>query len=416
MIPGAFTRRGVAVLAGVAAASLLATAALAVFGDLLAEPASFGPDAWSRSALGHRAFLELVRGTGRQVLLSRHRTADRAAGGAATLLLEPAVGPDDGRARGILSAAAQRASRLLVVLPKREGFPDPLRPRWVSSARLGPVAAAQRVLEAMEIEAEVVRPTASIERWAGALPQPTLDEPQLVRSGALTPLLASPQGILVGELTEGGWTAIVVTDPDVIANHGLGRGRNAALALALLERLGGEGPVVVDETLHGHEITPSLTRELLRFPLVLATLQAAAALLLLAWAALVRFGRPLPPEPLLAPGKAFLVENAAELLRAGGHAAEAARAYLRAAREEVLARLPPPGGAEGREAWLLRVEAARGRAGTLRRLEQRVARIEDGRRGAALEAVRAGQQIYRWREELTDGAAGDPRTRRGPPG
>ena len=110
------------------------------------------------------------------------------------------------------------------------------------------------------------------------------------------------------------------------------------------------------------------------------------------------------------------MEHTAELLRAGGHAGEAARAYLRAAREEVLARVPPPGGAEAPAAWLARLEAARGKAGTLRRLEQRVARIEDGTRGAAVEAVRAAQQISRWREELTDGAAGNPRTRRGAQG
>ena len=139
-------------------------------------------------------------------------------------------------------------------------------------------------------------------------------------------------------------------------------------------------------------------------------------LALLAWAARVRFGRPLPEEPLLRPGKAFLVENTAELLRAGGYPAQAARAYLKAAQEEVLLRRPPPGGDGEREAWLLRLEATRGKEGTLARLKERVARLEDKSRGAEGEAVRAGQEIHSWREELTDGAKRDPRTTRGTPG
>lgn len=417
MTPASFTRRGVIVLVGVAAASLLATFSLGVFGELLAEPSSIAADTFSRSALGHRAFMELVKAQGRTVLVSRHRTPDRAREGALTALLEPTVGgEDDGRSRAVLRDIHEAASRILVVLPKRAGFPDPVRPRWVGGVRYLPIEEPNRVLEALNLDASAIRPPASVGAWQGPLPAPELADPQLVRSGELEPLLSCSEGILVGELRDADTHLVVVADPDLLETHGLGRGRNAELAMAILARFDGPPVLVVDETLHGHEIQPSITRELLRFPLVLATLQALVTLGLLAWAAVVRFGRPLPAAALLRPGKVFLVEHTAELLRAGGHAGEAARAYLRAAREEVLARVPPPGGAETPAAWLDRLEAARGKAGMLRRLERRVAQIEDGRRGAAVEAVRAAQQISRWREELTDGAAGDPRTRRGAQG
>jgi hypothetical protein len=415
--PASFSRRGVLVLAGVAAVSLLATFSLAVFGELLAEPPSFGADSFSRSALGHRAFVELAKAQGRTVLVSRHRTPDRAGEGALTALLEPAVGgEDDGRSRAVLRDVRDAAARLLVVLPKRSGFPDRLRSSWVGAVRYVPIEDANRVLDALSLQATAIRPPASIDAWDGTLPAPALADPQLVRSEELRPLLSCTEGMLVGELRDDRLHLVVLADPDILETHGLGRGRNAELVMAILARFDGPPVLVVDETLHGHEIQPSITRELLRFPLVLATLQALVTLGLLAWAAALRFGRPLAPAALLRPGKVFLVEHTAELLRAGGHAGEAARAYLRAAREEVLARVPPPGGAEAPDAWLARLEAARGRAGMLRRLEQRVARIQDGRRGAAVEAVRAAQQISRWREELTDGAAGDPRTRRGAQG
>jgi hypothetical protein len=414
--PASFTRRSVALLAGAAALSLVATFALGVFGDLLAEPPTAGKDAWSRSAIGHRAFLELARGEGYAVHLSRNRTAAKASGSVITVLLEPGMGEEGGRAEAMLNDIRDRSRRLLVVLPKREGAPDPFRPRWIGSVRYAPIESARRVLKAVSLDAEVIRPPRAPAAWTGPLPAPEVADPQLIRSQHLQPLVGSGEGMLVGEIATDTLRVIVVADPDALASHGLGRGRNAELAMAILDRFGGERTLLVDETLHGHEIAPSITRELLRFPLVLATLQALVALGLLAWAALVRFGRPLPAPPALAPGKAFLVENTAELLRAGGHAAEAARAYLRASLEVVLARMPPPGGAETPETWLLRLEAARGREGTLRRLQWRVARMVDGKRGAEAEAVRAAQQISRWREELTDGAASDPRTRRGAQG
>lgn len=406
---GAFGRRGAGWLAAVAAASLGAAAFLGIYGDALYDPPSFAPDSFSRSAVGHRAFVELLRVLGRQVIVSRHRTADKAAE-AVVALLEPRVGPEDDTRSGILDAVNGASRRLLVVLPKRGALPDPTRPRFVAHAGLLPPEDAQRVLDALEIAAKVVRPDRSIAAWRGELPAPALDAPQLVTGTDLHPLLSSDEGILAGELRFEDWHTIVLSDPDVLATHGLARGGNAALAVALLERLaGGPVPVVVDETLHGFDQQPSIARELLRFPLVLATTSALLAAALLAWAALVRFGRPRPPEPLLAPGKLFLVESTAGLLRHGGHAGLAAAAYLRAAKDEVVHRLRPPGEAGEAGAWLARFAEARGREASLRELEERVRRLGARGKGGEEEAVRAAQAVHRWREEMTDGAHGDPR-------
>lgn len=408
---GAFGRRRAGWLAAVAALSLGAAAFLGIFGDALYDPPSFAPDSFSRSAVGHRAFVELLRGLGHPVLVSRHRTADKAAE-AVVALIEPRVGPEDGTREGVLEAIDGAARRLLIVLPKRGALPEPTRPRFVAYAGLLPLEDPQRVLDALEIEAKVIRPDHSIGAWRGELPAPTLDGPQLLTSSAsLHPLVASDEGILAAELdVADGWHAIVLADPDVLATHGLARGSNAALAVALVERLGGGAlPVVVDETLHGFDQQPSIARELFRFPLVLGTASALLAAALLAWAALVRFGRPRAPEPPLAPGKLFLVESTAELLRHGGHAGHAAAAYLRAAKDEVVHRLRTPGEAGEADAWLTRVAEARGHGEPLRRIEERVRRLEARRAGGEEEAVRVAQLIHGWREEMTDGAHGDPR-------
>ena len=109
MSDGAFTRRGAAILAGVAAASLAAAGFLGAFGDALYEPPSAAPDSFSRSAVGHRAAVELLRALGWQVLASRHRTADRAGEGAIVALLEPRVCPEYVAREGLLEAIYARS-------------------------------------------------------------------------------------------------------------------------------------------------------------------------------------------------------------------------------------------------------------------------------------------------------------------
>ncbi len=453
---GAFSRRGAAWLAALGVASLTAAGFLGAFGDALYDPPSFGNDGFSRSAVGHRAFLELLRGLGFQVVASRPRTAEKGSAGAVVALLEPQVGSDDAAREGTLAVVNGQSRALLVVLPKREPLPDPLRPQFVGSADLLPLASPQRILDLLQISAKVVRPERTAPAWRGELPAPSLDQPQLILSETMKPLLASDDGILVGEI-EGwpddddecgadeppeecdaaeeagpvagadaggsaptvsgeGWHTLVVADPDLLATHGLGRGDNAVILVRALERFGAGRVIAVDETLHGLEQQPSLVRELLRFPLLLATASALFVAALLAWAALVRFGRPTRPEPLLKPGRLALVESTAGLLRHGGHFAHAAAAYLRAAKERVAQRLQPlgEGGEEG--AWLMRIAEARGKVAELRAIEERVRKLGARKVRGEEAAVRTAQAIHRWREEMTDGgngerhgADGDPR-------
>lgn len=428
---GSFSRRSAVWLAALAAGSLAAAGFLGAYGDALYDPPSFGPDTFSRSAVGHRAFADLLRQLGFRVVVSRHRTADKGSGGAVVALLEPLVGPEDEARAGTLTAVNGASRSLLVVLPKREALPDPIRPQFVARADLLPPEAPQRVLDKLELAAKVVRPERSVEGWRGALPAPSLDRPQLLQSDRLQPLLASDDGILVGELVgfadeedeeaagavgarKGSppvvnWRTIVVADPDLLATHGLGSGANATIMVRVLERLGaGELPIALDETLHGFAQQPSLVRELLRFPLAPATLSALFVAVLLSWSAFIRFGRPLPPEAHLKPGRLALIESTAGLLRHGGHFAHAADAYLRAAKERVALRLRPMGEVGEDPGWLAGMAEAREKGGALRAVEERVRKLAARRVGGEEEAVRTAQAIHRWREEMTDGADGNP--------
>jgi hypothetical protein len=403
-----FGPRATALLVAAAGVSLAVAVVLAMLGGGLEDVPSAGADSFSRSAIGHRAFLDVLRRLEVPVVVSRHRSVAKAEG-ALLVLAEPG---SSGPGEAILDEALERPGTTLVVLPKRGGRADARNPRWLGASRLLPPEVPGRLLHQLGLSGEVVRP-AAVQGWTtGGLPEPDLDGPQLVRSTDLQPIVSSAEGILVGEQETEAGRLVVLADPDLIASHGLGRGGNALLATALVERLRGPRGVVWDETLHGFEVAPSLFRELLRFPLVAATLQATLAALALVWAGARRFGRPAPPPPPAAGGKDVLVENTAELLRNGGHVAHAVGACWRNAVEAAAAGLHAPPGLSHADAvgWLARAGRARDVGSDPARLEARV-RAFGGAPGAEAAALALARDIHQWREELLDGHRRHPRHR-----
>jgi hypothetical protein len=205
----------------------------------------------------------------------------------------------------------------------------------VASSELLPASVPAGVFDELDVELEVVRPAAlQLDVNASGL-TPRLAEPQLVRGDALASRISGPDGVLAGVVDDGERRWLVVADPDLVANHGLAGGENAALALALIEEFRAGGRLIVDETVHGHTLEPSVWNELGRFPLSLVTLSAALVLGALIWSASRRFGPPLAAPPALAPGKQFLVDNTAALLAHGGHSAETLARYHQACLADV---------------------------------------------------------------------------------
>jgi len=404
----AFTGRTAAILAGVAAVSLAASFALGIFSDAVVDNPSAGADGFSRSALGHRAVLELLGALDIPVLQSQYDTAGRV-GDAALLVIEPQLNEDsefdpEAELRDMLHSCASS----LVVLPKWQADYDPALPDRVARVSRVGLDEATNVLERAGITGAVVRPTAS-SGWVGAdeswTDEPTLLAPQLVNSEMLEPLISSEQGVLFGyyEMWDGQYVYIL-SDPDVLSNHGLGRGDNALVATAIIEevRRGTTGSLLVDETLHGFRRPPSLWRALFEFPLALASLQVFLAVGLLLWAAVARFGKPTPPRPPFAPGKEFLIDNIAALSRFGGHTDLALDRYLEVALQDVAVALHAPRRLRGDELhrWLDQVAATRNVGASVGDLQRAVTNARNKPRAA----VAAANRIHEWRQELTHGS------------
>src|SRR6185369_15831142 len=268
--PTPFLARAHRVMLGVAVASLLFGLVLGVVGDDFDHVDTNGANGFSRSALGFQAFAELLDGHGVPVVRSRYHTGDRVRRGDVVVLAAPDVDAGDDHDAAILTQLLEGGHTVLVVLPKWRPSRSDERGRAPKLGRVLRVDAkpVTALLHKIDEDAELVRDVELDVSIDGLGAEPEVARPQLVRSDALLPLVGGDAGILVGEMRQARGRTVVLSDPDLLANSGLGRGENAALALALVDSLRGEGgTVLLDETLHGLERVPSVWGELVRAPL-----------------------------------------------------------------------------------------------------------------------------------------------------
>lgn len=315
-------------LCAVVFGSLVLSFLLLVFRSEEVDEVSIASDSYSVSALGHHLLVELLRETGRPVSRSRFQTGARA-NRSLLLLAEPDLRGDD-EFDDLLASA----ERVLVVLPKREGDRDPEREHWIAEGSLRSLTDASGVLRRIGTLANVQRPAEPASQWTflGYLPDlvpPRIDDLQVLRGSGFRPLIRSNQGTLLGAFQTERGTVHVLSDPDVLANHGIDDGDNAQFALGLLDALRDGRGIVVDETLHGFELAPSLWEELGRFPLALVLAQAFLLLFVVGWIGLRRFGPVAPLPPALPNDKQFLLDNTASLLLRGDHTLQAVKRYFR---------------------------------------------------------------------------------------
>jgi len=430
------SRRG-ALLVTAAAVALGATLFFSVFGAGEGPARSAGADSFSRSALGYHALAAFLEQAGATVVATRYRPLDSVGPQAGLMLLEPPTDPDLAeQVRQLVEGALDRGAPVLVVLPERSWQVDAWEPSRV--ARVDPltvgrlaglVAAVTGVAGEGAVDGEDASdahttPRRSVrglarQHWEGPLAEGARVE--LVESQTLPLEEIGMEPELFGDL--GGVVLrdperrlTLVTDPDLLNNHGIGRGDNALVArrLFLDPTAGGPAPAVwvIDETLHGFERAPSVARELLAFPLSLFSLQVALLAIVAVWSAVRRFGSPVPLPPRIPGGTATLVENTARLLDMGGHHAVTLHGYLEAVVDRAGEALGVRVG-EGRRDRITRLSAAARQRGVGEDLEDIARRVAGlGRRlgdGATAERERGdafilARRLHRWCEEVLDGA------------
>jgi hypothetical protein len=405
-----FSRRGLVALVSVLSVSFLALLIWGVFGGEIRPTSSAQADSFSRSALGHSAFVALLRELGIDAVVSRNNSGAKAGHRAALVIAEPQV-DGDGQRGFLLRTMLDRAEHALLVLPKWQGVEDPKHEGWVKGAELIWTVRVPGAIKALGGNVGVVRvePGEPV-RWrtGGLGVAPRLGRPQLKTGSGIEPIVSCDQGVLLGRVpTSKAGPLLVLSDPDLLSNHGLARPGNAVAVMRMLELLrpDEDTPVVLDETLHGFGREPSVYRALFDFPLLLATLQALAVVALLLWAAMGRFGPPRPVDPPLEPGKETLIGNTAALLARGGHAGHAVGRYFAQVLQEARRQLHAPASLSPEEAedWLDQVAASRGIGPPLGQLRRRVEALERPGAERGRRALVAARHIHSWKERMIRG-------------
>jgi hypothetical protein len=334
------TERRYVILGCVTLAALLLAAVVPNFRRgvvSLSHPDPVGPTAYSKSAIGHAAFYHLLGELGVPAEISEIGSGAHVGNGDVLVVAEPRS--DEMTLSEV--KAMLTAQTVLLVLPKRAGKPDPDKPYWLASDKLLPDDQITVVLHLADPGATLVR--------GGALPEgPSIHKPQLIRSQKLRPLLAAPDGMLIGESRTAGRRLVVVSDPDLIANHGLARGENAAIAVNLIEDLRAghpDGTVIFDEFVHGFSPKPfHMLGILFQFPFVLVTLQMGFGIALLVWAATGRFGASAAIAQPLEAGKRSLIDTGARLLAQTGRIPDLSARYYEQMIRDAGRRLRAPRG------------------------------------------------------------------------
>ncbi len=374
---------------------------LEVFYDTHGRDKRAAPNSFSVSALGHQGLVELLQALDVPVRRSQ-RDLSMAHGIESLIVAEPY--PDLLGER--VAEAIKTADSVLFVLPKWEGEQSLDGSDWVSSVTLMSERDVTVTAGKLFTRLQVFRPGSGPDEWHldGFDIQPTIEEPQLAWHPAGTPLITSSKGSLLMRLEMNGSTIFVLSDPDLINNHGLAKGRNADLAVAIVDQIRGPNsvPVVIDETLHGFRLEPNLWRAMLAMPFTVATLAAFLAILMLIWSASNRFGAPFPSRSRAFVGKQRLIENSARLIGGGQHSKEIVKRHFHIVVKEVEEKLHVPDSVRGqvRIKHLDAIAATRGLDITLMSLTEEKETLLSSTTISGRSALRLARRIMRWKRGM----------------
>ncbi len=329
---------------------------LAGFGQELFGRTSAGANTFSRSLVGHKAFVDLVKRSGLAVVVSKNAESSRANRLFRVMLLEPVdilksnyiaeseeALPDKNRQDEFsqrIDPALKSGARVVLALPKRWARVSEIATGWIGSEKSMKIEVVQRMLSdallsvgcmTEQPRSELVRRVKNPGEFSAAAlglgsVHVDVDGPMqlLANLPESTPLVFSDQGVVLASMNCG---LILVSDPDLFNNRSLARADNPVVMLALLEDYLNARGIVVDETFHGFKAKKSILAYALTFPLVLVSIHFLLAMFLAFWAMSGYFGKPLATPSAISPGKSLLIDNTARLLLDGGDRIDTLKRY-----------------------------------------------------------------------------------------
>ena len=392
-----------ALVIGVGVVAFCAFVVLGAYAPDLHSGDNGRPHALSKSAVGFAGIVEAVKLTGKPTLINRGPLPRTAHTG--LLVTTPNVGEE--------KAAVDIAfgGPVLVVLSKWETVPDIAHRGWVKKIetiddRWTPsfVKGAQ-VVRRKGLSRPVLRGLIDPFAAGATMNEGPVDSFQTLKAPGWIPVLTDETGAVV-MARDPKRAVFVLSDPDILNTQGLKDVETLSSALAILDALrADDGPTMFDVTLNGLGKTRSVLRLLFDPPFLTVTLSLAAAALLAAWQALIRFGPLRHGGRAIAFGKTALVENTAALISLAGREPRMGAPYAALTAEIAAKAVGAPRDLTGEALvrFLDRLGAQRGAVDTFAALEAQARIAQDPSRMATV-----ARRLYQWRLAMTREGARAP--------
>jgi hypothetical protein len=354
------------------------------------------PHALSKSAVGFAGIVEAVKLSGAPTLINRGPLPRTAHTG--LLVTTPEVGEE--------KAAADIAfgGPVLVVLSKWETVPDIAHRGWVKKIEVIDDRWTPGFVKGAEVARRkgVTRPVLHglIDPFAAGatLNEGPIDAFQTLKAPGWIPVLTDETGATV-LARDPKRPVFVLSDPDLLNTQGLKDLDTLSSALAILDALRlDDGPMMFDVTLNGLGKTRSVLRLLFDPPFLTVTLSLAAAALLAAWQAMIRFGALRRGGRAIAFGKTALVDNTAALINLAQREPRMGAPYAALTAEIAAKAVGAPRDLTGEALvrFLDRLGVQRGAVDTFTALETQARITQDPTRMAAI-----ARRLYQWRLAMT---------------
>ena len=388
-----FTGRMAAVLIIVALLSLGAVLTLMAWSPDLVSRDKAGSTPYSRSSTGYAGLVDMLEARGDDVSISR-LSQSMEIGGRRLLIATLSINGRDIEEDEIAGPA-------LIILPKWTYRANPAKKSWEIDADL---ASAERVmihLREFDEDGEIVRSKTpgTLETPFGRFSPDFEDEMQLIVTDLLEPVISARGGALLAKVP--GREIYILSDPDLLNNFGLARLENAKTGLGLIDEVSGGGtrPIVFDATVHGFERSTNLLKILLDIPYLGATLIALATMILIGWAAAIRFGAPERETRAILAGKRALADNSAGLIAMAKRERRMAPGYLSLSRRALSRELGLPRTLSEDEyiALLDRMAKQNGMETSFTELQSGLSAPASSRDDLTNKA----RALWRWRKEMT---------------
>lgn len=336
--PSPFNPRTVGIILVIAIVSLGAVLVLAGWAPDLKSKNKAGPNPYSTSAIGYNGFVRMLEDQGHTVEISRLEYSllnDRDTMFIHTLPANP---------RKWDEMSPTEFSPALIVLPKWNGFRDPLRTKRQKFIDLTDKKNPERLLEDMADDASISRsePERGFSTPFGTMNLQLEEAAQLIVSDTLIPIVSQGDKILVGQIEH--TDVYILSDPDLLNTFGMSYKNNARLSsqlVHLIQDYPGQ-TITFDATAHGFLQSENLLKMMFDIPFIGATLTALFAIFLLGWSAASRFGPPNRSHRAIALGKQALIDNSANLIDVTGRHLILAPRYLTLVKRRVAKEVGAP--------------------------------------------------------------------------